>query len=444
MAKYPAIPSPNLAPESLRDAVLALKQDVEMLTGQLGDPLTRAITRGDLADLGLITRDAALYKPSPYRAPQQVQGWTVEGIALYDDAGVARIPAIKVTWAGGVAGVQGLRAKVQLVSDHSPVTSSYFNQSGTNELTITQSILPETEYEVSVQYVSDAAGEQQWSDWATVTTPSATFGTNTIDVGVREQVTTILDQRYYDLNRQIAELASAVQQALGRSFIDKKEVRSQQVSLYGSNKALIETVQTTAAAADAAMAVRIDTVEADVADNTASIQTTQSALSTLDTSVADLETNVVAQIGDNGVGGALRATVSTNASAITTLNGYAAAQYAVKLDVNGYATGYQIINGGSPASSGFIVTAPTFQVAFPGTGGGGAVPVFGISTVGGTAKLALRGDMIADGAIVARNMVSTNVSALFGSFGTMTAGIIQSTDGKTYWNLDAGYMLGSD
>jgi hypothetical protein len=44
MARYPAIPEPTNDINSLRDAVLALKQAVELLTGQRGDDSTTAIT----------------------------------------------------------------------------------------------------------------------------------------------------------------------------------------------------------------------------------------------------------------------------------------------------------------------------------------------------------------------------------------------------------------
>jgi hypothetical protein len=42
--KYPAIPDPTSDVNSLRDAVLALKQAVELLTGQRGDDSTTAVT----------------------------------------------------------------------------------------------------------------------------------------------------------------------------------------------------------------------------------------------------------------------------------------------------------------------------------------------------------------------------------------------------------------
>jgi hypothetical protein len=87
------------------------------------------------------------------------------------------------------------------------------------------------------------------------------------------------------------------------------------------------------------------------------------------------------------------------------------------------------------------------MVSKVGTTGGAAVPVFAISTVGGTPKMALRGDMLIDGVIFARHLSVGSVtadkiaaraitadkinvaslSALNANLGTVTAGLIRDT-----------------
>lgn len=49
--KYPAIPDPTIAPTSLRDSILAIKQALEILTEQRGDPANRALMPEDLEGL---------------------------------------------------------------------------------------------------------------------------------------------------------------------------------------------------------------------------------------------------------------------------------------------------------------------------------------------------------------------------------------------------------
>lgn len=53
--KPPAIQEPNETPESLRQAVIALKEGMEILSGSRGSKLNAAITWQDLVDLRLIT-----------------------------------------------------------------------------------------------------------------------------------------------------------------------------------------------------------------------------------------------------------------------------------------------------------------------------------------------------------------------------------------------------
>lgn len=55
---YPAIPQPSPGdPDSLYEAVSAVKENVELLTGQRGTNVTPAVTWQDLVDLGLIAAD---------------------------------------------------------------------------------------------------------------------------------------------------------------------------------------------------------------------------------------------------------------------------------------------------------------------------------------------------------------------------------------------------
>lgn len=55
--KYPAVGEPTTDTNSLRNAAVAVKEGYEILVGQRGDPLMRAVTWGDLVALGLATAD---------------------------------------------------------------------------------------------------------------------------------------------------------------------------------------------------------------------------------------------------------------------------------------------------------------------------------------------------------------------------------------------------
>lgn len=83
--------------------------------------------------------------------------------------------------------------------------------------------------------------------------------------------------------------------------------------------------------------------------------------------------------------------------------GKANATYGVNLDVNGRASGWKNVNNGT--SSIFSITADKFYIYNPTVGDS---PVFGMGVVNGVNKLALRGDMIVDGAITANKLTIGN------------------------------------
>lgn len=86
-------------------------------------------------------------------------------------------------------------------------------------------------------------------------------------------------------------------------------------------------------------------------------------------------------------------------------------KWGVAINVNGAILGLVQMDADAVAGSTFTVEAGAFHVSLTGTSGGTAVPVFAISTVDGVAKLALRGDMYADGAIVGRMIQANSITA---------------------------------
>lgn len=131
--------------------------------------------------------------------------------------------------------------------------------------------------------------------------------------------------------------------------------------------------------------------------SSASASTLSSAQAYADSAVGSLSTAVTASFATTN------ANVTTNASAIATLNGYAAASYSVTLDVNGYATGFQLVNGG-PGTSVAAFSVDYFYIAKPGVTGGSPVPIFTVGTINGVAKVGIRGDLLVDGDILSRHL----------------------------------------
>lgn len=235
-----------------------------------------------------------------------------------------------------------------------------------------------------VQAIGNMRGPYKTEDVEAPTIEIApnTVAYNSLNEAIKAQITSVIDDRFTEANQKIALLGSLVSQALSRTSLDKKIVKSDLNAVAGGAKASIEEVRTVAVDAQ--------------------------------TAVADLSTAVAAEFDE------VTASVLENSSAIATLDGYAAARWSVAIDVNGNVIGLVLINDSDNVST-FTVTADTFQVAFPGETGGTAVPVFTIDNVDGVAKLALRGDMIIDGSILTQMIAAGAITSV-----TIEAGAINT------------------
>ena len=320
----------------------------------------------------------------PRPPPQGVVDWYAEGTVLNDSSGTAARAAIRIAWDGTLPGVVGVQYEVRLTVDLSSVTRGRTDQLAAGALIISQGILPLTAYQVRGQYLPNAPRDMLWSDWLDVTTPD--IPTGDLPAWIADQVTTVFDalnDRLLEVEQRMAQVVSTNGQ---RNWLDQKDLRSQLSSTTGAAMAAITDVQTAYTAADAAMASDIETVTASVGSNSAAI--------------------------------------TVNATAIATLDGFAAAQYAVTLNVNNYAVGFNLINGGVGLSSTTFVT-DKFLIAAPGVSGGAPVPIFAVAPVGGVNKVAIRGDMLVDGSIFAVHIAANTIDA-----SKLVTGTITSDSGK--------------
>jgi hypothetical protein len=113
--------------------------------------------------------------------------------------------------------------------------------------------------------------------------------------------------------------------------------------------------------------------------------------------------NIIASI--NGTS----SSIAGSTTAAATIDGRLSASWVITADVNNYISGLKFYSTGS--TSNFTVIADQFLIAKPGVGGGSPQPVFAVGTTGGTGKLVLRGDMIADGTITAGAIVAGTIQA---------------------------------
>lgn len=157
----------------------------------------------------------------------------------------------------------------------------------------------------------------------------------------------------------------------------------------------------------------------------AAIQTEATARANGDSANASLINTVQARL-DSGDYAAVKIQSSANASAITGLN----AKWGVQVDANGGVAGIQLNSSGSGTSS-FIVSADAFKVYKPGYT---AMPIFQVGSVNGVNAVGINGNLVVDGTIVTKGLISNAVTITASAAGiyTATASFTTPIDARVY------------
>ncbi len=157
----------------------------------------------------------------------------------------------------------------------------------------------------------------------------------------------------------------------------------------GQNTAAIASEKSARTADTEALSKRVDSVVADVGKNAAAILAEQTTRATADSAVASDVRTLSSTVGQN------TAAIQTAASSINGLE----AQYTVKVDVNGYVSGFGLASydrGDAGRISEFVVKANNFIVGQPGQS---ADYPFVIGTVGGVSRISMSTAFIQDASI---------------------------------------------
>jgi hypothetical protein len=190
---------------------------------------------------------------------------------------------------------------------------------------------------------------------------------------------------------------------------------------------------------------RVDTVESDVTSVTTRVTNNETDITGLDSAITTETTNRInADATLDGDIAAVSSTVTTlsttvnnNTTSITqntsSINGLHA-QWAVEVNVNEHVVGLVRLDGGASGST-FRVVSDNFIVQHP-TISGEFKQAFQVGLRNGVSTLVLNGDMIVDGSVTADSLNVTTLSAVTANAGTITAGVLQSADGKFVIDLD--------
>lgn len=332
----------------------------------------------------------------PRPEPQGIIDWYAEPYVIKDNEGYERRPAIRLSWDGDMPGVIGMLYEVRFFdsteSEYVIVTRGRSDELAAGAIIISHNLLPNTLYGVRGQYIPSAPRDMLWSDWLAVTTLDVKQSIKDFNASLKNEVTKVFGNDVPQLIEAVKQNSILLQQALARTGIDKKELRTQLYATAGNAKALVEQLSIV------------------VADNQLAF--------------AQFSMEVSATFGPSF------SSVHTVSEAVATLDGYASSRYGVTLDVNGYATGFELINAGSGVSS-TTFTTNNFRIAAPGVSGGTAVPIFTVASVNGSPKVGIRGDVLIDGSVTAGKMSVGSLTAISAHFGDATVdGNLSGTTGK--------------
>lgn len=209
----------------------------------------------------------------------------------------------------------------------------------------------------------------------------ARVGADSAMAGQIATMTAIADQNTAAINTEMSVRATAID-AIATSLTTL-------TATVGDNTAAIDIHSSASADAVTSLANTISSLTTTVANNSSAITTESTTRSDQYTATANSISVLSATVGNH------TSSIATNSTAIATLDGYVSAAYGVTLDVNNYITGFQVVNGGSPASSSFIVRADLFEVIGPG--GSAAEPLFSVSDIGGVNTISITGNIIQNG-----------------------------------------------
>lgn len=142
------------------------------------------------------------------------------------------------------------------------------------------------------------------------------------------------------------------------------------------------------------------------------VKTTSTRTETVATTVNDLTT-----------------TVTEIATSVDGLSG----QWGVAIDVNGKVIGLVRLDGGATGST-FTVLADKFIIRHPTTTTD--IQAFVVGLVNGVSTVGINGNLVVDDTILARHIDVTSLSSIVANIGTVTAGVVRSSDSKFVIDLN--------
>lgn len=337
-------------------------------------------------------------------------------------------PGLRIEWTPvDDATVTTLELEYRQVGTEAVLKDTIFDPT-VGQYTFTTGIQSGVEYEARMNLITAPPRATVWSAWKPTDTSTAPQVVAVAALATSVPPNTITPEMLDAQSRFLLSLIAATDEILGGvnervkaiadRLNDSSEATIRALMAGDNNSTDIRQERTQRITATDALAEQITTVEAKV-NNEVAAQITQiiQAYTAADVALASEIDIVASALGDN---------VSTVSVLVESVNGIKQ-QFTVALNQNGRVIGLIDLSGENGTSA-FTVEAGQFLVALTGASGGDPVPVFSIQNVNGSPKLALRGDMVADGSISARHINAASISTLY----------ISDPDDTYFWNFATG------
>lgn len=358
-------------------------------------------------------------------APQLMTGWQVAPATIFDNLGTPRRPSIEVSYDGGLLDVRAVRVQVRLEGTVSIVFDGehpYDKATPAPAVVLAGRFIPDTAYEVRGRFLPFSGRRTEWSAWLDVTTDDIRLGALDIYAGaiIADLPDALIEWQEWigDGLREVITEAQRIsrltaEQDLG-NFRDRQQLKRQIVSVYETSRAEYLDAITVATGPGSALVLRVDSLEAQVGDDLAE------AIELLETSITTVAGQVTAQATSIT---ALRVAMGGNEATINVRMGVSATP-------SGYAARYAIqaaVNDGQFRSTGFFMDVP----ANPALPGRIALKASQIILLGPTNNIiALFDD---NGTVVTARIPNLAAEKI-------TAGVLRSASGASYFNLDNGAL----
>lgn len=247
----------------------------------------------------------------------------------------------------------------------------------------------------------------------------------TIDPLVEDQTQALEAMQNYaaEVEQQIAD-AGGVAQGAYNLYQQAAAARHASLAQHYLTEAVARLEQHVRRSEDEVRAQQINTVAAYLAGSSATIETIEQAVATGQQSVAQQISTVASQAQGNS------AAIIELAESVDGI----AARWGVAVDLNGHVIGLVQLSGDISGST-FVVVADKFVISHPSASGTTITP-FVVGLVDGVSTVAINGNLIVDGSILARHLNVGTLSAISANIGTVTAGKLQSADEKFVIDLD--------